>query len=83
MSETLLVSSRGQITLPANIRKRFGIKSGSVLILEERNNEMVLKPAAIVEMDVYSDKQIADWNRADSLSGNERKKITRKLRKKR
>jgi hypothetical protein len=28
MSETLVVSSRGQITLPAALRKRLGIKSG-------------------------------------------------------
>lgn len=29
MNETLVVSSRGQITLPATLRKRLGIKGGS------------------------------------------------------
>ena len=41
MRETLVVSGRGQITLPAALRKRFGIKSGDVVILEEHGNEVV------------------------------------------
>jgi bifunctional DNA-binding transcriptional regulator/antitoxin component of YhaV-PrlF toxin-antitoxin module len=31
--------ARGQLTLPANLRKRFGIKDGGAIILEERDNE--------------------------------------------
>ena len=35
MSETLVVSGRGQITLPAALRKRLGIKEGDVVILKK------------------------------------------------
>lgn len=35
MKETLVVSSRGQITLPVRLRKRLGIKGGDVVILED------------------------------------------------
>ena len=45
MSQTLVVSSRGQITLPAATRKRLGIKGGDHVILEDRGGEIVLKPA--------------------------------------
>ena len=31
-----IVSDRGQLTLPANVRKRFGIKNGGAIIVEER-----------------------------------------------
>ena len=44
MNETLVVSSRGQITLPATLRRRLGIKGGDVMILEDRGQEVVLKP---------------------------------------
>ena len=37
MRETLIVSSRGQITLPANMRKRLGIATGSAVIIEQRD----------------------------------------------
>ena len=40
MKQTLIVSNRGQLTLPANLRKRFGIKDGGAVILEERGNEL-------------------------------------------
>jgi len=75
MSETLVVSSRGQITLPAALRKRLGIKSGDVVILEDRGNEVVLKPGIVLEIQHYSDEQIAQWDAEDKLSDKERAKI--------
>ena len=75
MSATLIVSNRGQITLPASTRKRLGIKSGDVIILEDRGNEIVLKPGVVLEIDLYSDAQIAEWNAADSLDDEERNRI--------
>ena len=74
MSETLVVSSRGQITLPA-LRKRLGIKSGDVVILEDRGNEVVLKPGIVLEIQHYSDEQIAQWDAEDKLSDQERAEI--------
>jgi antitoxin PrlF len=72
MSETLVVSSRGQITLPATLRKRLGIRSGDVMILEERGNEVVLKPGIVLEVQHYSDEQITEWDAEDRLSDQER-----------
>ena len=75
MSETLVVSSRGQITLPAALRKRLGIKSGDVMILEDRGNEVVLKPGIVLEIQRYSDEQISQWAAEDKLSDQERNQI--------
>ena len=79
MQETLVVSGRGQITLPALLRKRFGIKRGDVLILEDRGNEIVLKPGVVLEVEIYSDEQIAEWDAADLLSDRERTRILDKF----
>ena len=75
MPETLIVSNRGQITLPAATRRRLGINGGDVVILEDRGNEIVLKPGVVVEVDVYSDEQIAQWDAADRLEDAERHRI--------
>ena len=75
MNETLIVSSRGRITLPAGLRKRFGIKSGDLLILEDRGNEIVLTPGFVPEVQCYSNEQIAEWDAADRLSERDRKRI--------
>ena len=79
MNETLVLSSRGQITLPAVLRKRLGLKTGDVLILEDRGNEIVLKPGVVIETQYYRDEEIAEWDEADRLSGRERARILNQL----
>ena len=68
MNETVIVTSRGQITLPAGLRKRLGIKSGDLLILEDRGKEIVLIPGVVPEVQCYSNEQVAEWDAADRLS---------------
>ncbi len=79
MRENLIVSSRGQITLPAAVRKRLGIGAGDILILEDLNGEIILRPAAVLEIEHYTDEQIAEWNDQDRLTPGEREKILRNL----
>jgi AbrB family looped-hinge helix DNA binding protein len=79
MRETLIVSSRGQITLPASLRKHLGIEPGGALIVEEQYGALVLKPAAVLEIERYSDEQVAEWDRADTLGADERARILERL----
>ena len=79
MSDTTIVSSRGQITLPARLRKRLGIKGGDVVLLEERGHEIVLKPGAIVPIDYYSDEQVAEWDREDQLPERDKQRIIKAI----
>ena len=81
MRQTLLVSNRGQITLPASVRKRLGIQSGGVVTLEETDNVVVLRPAAVVEMETYSDEEVARWDKEDRLEPVERNALLKRLRK--
>ena len=67
MKQTLIVSNRGQLTLPTALRKRFGIKNGGPIILEERDSELALKPAMVLEVEMYTDVQISEWDKADHL----------------
>ncbi len=79
MKQTLIVSNRGQLTLPANLRKRFGIKNGGAVILEERDNELVLKPAMVLELEMYTDAQVSVWDEADRLDDAERQNVLQRL----
>ena len=75
MPQTLVVAGRGQITLPAATRKRFGLKGGNVVILEDRGSELVLKPGVVLEVPYYSDDQVAQWDAEDKLGERERMRI--------
>ncbi len=81
MNETLVVSSRGQITLPAALRKRLGIKGGDVVILEDHGDKVVLKPGIVLEIQHYSDEQITEWDADDELGDEQRTRIAAKLKK--
>ena len=83
MKETLIVSGRGQITLPAALRKKTGIKEGSAVIIEDRGNELVLKPAAVLEVEIYSDRQIEEWDREDRLTPRESASLLKKVKRNR
>jgi AbrB family looped-hinge helix DNA binding protein len=71
---TVLVSSLGQITLPRDLRLRLGIKEGGVVTLEERNGELI-----VVELTMYSDGDIAQWDAEDELTEAVRRRIKKKL----
>lgn len=79
MRQTLIVSNRGQLTLPASLRKRFGIKDGGAIILEERGNELVLKPAMVLEVELYTDAQVSAWDEADRLDDAERQSVLKRV----
>lgn len=79
LREVLTVSSRGQITLPAEMRRHLGIEPGGAVIVEDCGGELRLKPAAVLEVELYSDEDIAAWDQADVLSGHERQQILERL----
>lgn len=79
MQQTVLVSNRGQLTLPASLRKRFGLQHGGAVILEEHNNELVIKPAAVLEIEMYAGSQVEQWDSEDLLDENQRSAILKRL----
>ena len=79
LREVLTVSSRGQITLPAEMRRHLGIEPGGAVIVEDFGGELRLKPAAVLEVELFSDEVIAEWEQADALSDQERQLILKRL----
>lgn len=42
--ETAYVTSKGQLVIPAKIRRQYGIKPGTKILFIERNGELVFQP---------------------------------------
>ncbi len=49
MENIVKVTRRGQTTIPANLRKRFGIKEGDQLFVQASENGILLKPIPRLE----------------------------------
>ena len=75
----LVVSKRGQITLPSEVRRKYGIGEGGVVTLEERPGELVIRPATVVEFEMYSDEDIPRWDKEDELSESGKNEILKKI----
>ena len=77
-STPLIVSPRGQITLPKPVRARLRLAPGSVLLLREEAGKIVLDPAAVTPVSLYADEDIERLAEADRLSPRERAALRRR-----
>ena len=82
MKDHLIVSGKGQITLPASMRKLLGLGTNAIVTAEEQGGRIVLTPAVVVESVRYTDAQIAGWDKDDTFAPGQRAALTRKLKKK-
>lgn len=41
---TTVVTTKGQVVIPSRIRKKLNLKKGTKLYVEEKENEIILKP---------------------------------------
>lgn len=65
------VSSRGSITLPATVRRQLGLADGDVLTVEIRDGAVVLTPAHVTEVELYTDERLREFERSASMSPEE------------
>ena len=83
--DTVIVGERGQITIPKEIRKKYGIKKRQPLIIEDKDGEIVIKPAVAVPIKEleklvrkFDDDFIREIIKEDLLKDGEEEKILSK-----
>jgi AbrB family looped-hinge helix DNA binding protein len=67
MATTVTVSVKGQIALPAEVRRKLGITGGSRLLVETSGNAVILRPAKSGKKTVRKGKGIVP-NTAGQMS---------------
>lgn len=58
--ETSKVGAHGTVTIPAALRERFGIEEGTVIIAEEREDGVLIRPA-VSDSERYTPEQQAQF----------------------
>ena len=65
MKATVVVNSRGVVTLPAKLRQSLGIKADDHLIAETTPEGLLLRPAVTLPIEMYTDERIAEFDRGE------------------
>ena len=55
------VGKRGAVVIPASLRRRLGIKEGSLVIAEERDGGVLIRPAAAFPIEMYTPERRAEF----------------------
>lgn len=79
--QTSRVGKRGVIVIPSRLRKRFGLEEGSTVLAEEREDGILLRPASVVPMEIYSPERIAEFLLNNALDAEDYENALEEVRK--
>jgi len=61
ISNTIKLGKRGTVVIPASLRKRYGLKEGSQLIIEPMSDGVMLRPVVTLPVEIYSPERKAEF----------------------
>ena len=66
MNKTITIDRRGTMTLPKPMRRRLALPDdGGILIAQETEEGILLRPGKVVPADIYTEEEVAEYKRAD------------------
>lgn len=80
-TETSRVGKRGAIFVPARMRRRFGIDEGSLVIAEERDDGILIRPAVAVPVEIYTPARVAEFLLSNAVAAKDYRAAVRAVRK--
>jgi AbrB family looped-hinge helix DNA binding protein len=66
MKTTVMVTSRGVITLPAKLRQALGLKADDILIAETTPEGLLLRPSVTLPVEIYSDARVREFDAGEA-----------------
>ena len=66
MKTTVTITSRGMVTLPAKLRRAMGLKADDHLIAETTADGLLLRPAIMLPVELYSPKREREFDAAEA-----------------
>ena len=67
MSRIVQINPRGTLTIPKELREKFGL--GTQAILEETGEGLVLRPAATYPVEIYTEERLAEFAAEEAKLG--------------
>jgi AbrB family looped-hinge helix DNA binding protein len=82
--QVVKLGSKGQVSIPKNILERLGIRNETTMLVElAADGAIILRPAGVYPIEIYSEERMREFADADRLSSHERKQLNMIARRKR
>lgn len=81
ITETTKVGKRGTIVIPAKIRKLLGIGEGDLVIVEERDEGVLIRKAMAVPIEKYSPRRKAEFMLSNAVNKKDYARAVREVKK--
>jgi len=65
------LSPRGQVTLPIDVRRALGVKTGDALVVSIEDGRIVLSPAVVTPIERFTDERIVEFEQASQMTAEE------------
>lgn len=79
--DVVTLGKKGQVSLPAAVLRKLGLVGKATLLVETTDDgAMILRPAAVYPVELYSDARLKQFEAANRLSAPDAKRVHKALR---
>jgi AbrB family looped-hinge helix DNA binding protein len=79
--DTTKVGKRGTVVIPAALRRRFGLEEGSLVVVEVRDEGILIRPAVAVPVEIYSPERRAEFLLSTAIDATDYARAVEEVRK--
>ena len=74
------LGKKGQLSLPAAVLRTIGLQGAATMLVEATDDgAVILRPAGVYPIEVYTDARIAEFDRANRLTDAEQVRVRKAL----
>lgn len=80
MGEPARVGKRGAVVIPARLRKRFGIEEGTLVVFDEEQDGVLIRPAVAIPVETYTPERKAELILDNAVDATDYRRARREVR---
>lgn len=69
MLDTVKIGRNGTLVIPAKMRRRLGLAEGELVLIEETENGLTIRPAVAMPVEIYSPERRAELILNNAMDG--------------
>jgi AbrB family looped-hinge helix DNA binding protein len=81
MPDTTKVGRRGTVLIPAALRRRFGLEEGSLVVVEVRDEGILIRPAVAIPVEIYTPERRAEFLLTNAVGATDYARAQEEVRK--